>query len=288
MTIAEAIRDVSGRLSAAGIPPAEARREARLLVADAASISHAYTFAHPDVVLSPRATTLLHAGADRRARREPLAYVLGWREFYGLRLKVTPAVLIPRPETELLVDMALSKVRQMGGVARVVDVGTGSGAVAIAIASRCPRAQVYATDISADALTVARENAAACGVADRITLFEGDLLAPVSAFAPFDVIVSNPPYIAPCDIARLEPEVRDHEPRVALGTHEDALHFYRRLASEAPPLLGPGGLLAVEVGIRQAERVAALWRGVGLESVTAAEDLAGIPRVVSGRATVVH
>jgi release factor glutamine methyltransferase len=288
MTIAEAIREVSGRLSAAGIPAAEARREARLLVADTAGISHANTFAHPDTVLSPPTTALLQAVSERRARREPLAYVLGWRDFHGLRLKVTPSVLIPRPETELLVDAALEKIRQTGGVARVVDVGTGSGAVAIAIANSSPRALVYATDISADALAVARENAVACGVTDRVTLFEGDLIAPAAPLAPFDVIVSNPPYIAPRDIALLEPEVRDHEPRVALGTHEDALYFYRRLSFEAPPLLAPGGVLAVEVGIGQAERVAALWRVAGMESVTAADDLAGIPRVVSGKAPVVH
>jgi release factor glutamine methyltransferase len=288
MTIGDAVRTVSSRLSTAGISPDDARREARLLVADAAGTSLAYTYAHPDLPLPPLGVDRLNAAADRRARREPLAYILGWREFFGLRLRVTPDVLIPRPETELLVEAALARVRRGDGTARVADVGTGSGAVAVAIAAHAPCTQLYATAISEDALAVARENAAASGVSDRVMLFQGDLLSPVARRAPFDVIVSNPPYIAPADIARLEPEVRDYEPRVALGIHEDSLHYYRRLAAEAPPLLSHDGLLVVEVGRGQAEAVAALWRAAGLEGVTIMDDLAGIPRVVSGNAPVVH
>jgi release factor glutamine methyltransferase len=224
----------------------------------------------------------LNAAAARRARREPLAYILGTRPFFGLTLRVTPDVLIPRPETEILVEVALAEIARTGA-RRVVDVGTGSGAIAVAIAAHAPEVRVFATDISPAALAVARENAAVCGVAARITFFEGDLLEPVAALAPFDIIVSNPPYIAPEEVARLEPEVRDYEPHVALGTHPDPLHFHRRLSVEAPPLLAPGGLLAVEIGIGQADAVTRLWRAAGLEEVTVTADLAGVPRVVAGR-----
>jgi release factor glutamine methyltransferase len=282
MTIGEAIRAVTARLSGAGIPPDEARREARLLAANAAEMSPAETYARPEANLSCKARATLDAAAARRARREPLAYILGTRPFFGLTLRVTPDVLIPRPETELLVEAALAEIARTGAQ-RVVDAGTGSGAIAVAIAAHAPQMRLLATDIFPAALVVARENAAACGVADRVAFFEGDLLEPVAALAPFDIIVSNPPYIAPEEIARLEPEVRDYEPPVALGTHPDPLHFHRRLSLEATPLLTPGGLLAVEIGLGQADAVRGLWRAAGLEEVMVTADLAGIPRVVAGR-----
>jgi len=282
MTISDAIRDVAKRLATAGIPNDEARREARLLVAAAAGLSPADTYAKPETNLPCEATSALDAAAARRARREPLAYILGMRAFFGLTLRVTPAVLIPRPETELLVEVALSEIARTGAQ-RVVDVGTGSGVIAVAIAAHAPQARLFATDISPAALAVARENAAACGVADRIAFFEGDLLEPVATLAPFDIVVSNPPYIAPSEIARLEPEVRDYEPRVALGQHPDPLHFHRRLSAEVPPLLVPGGLLAAEVGAGQAADVADRWRRTGWVEVSVIDDLAGVPRVVTGR-----
>jgi release factor glutamine methyltransferase len=166
--------------------------------------------------------------------------------------------------------------------ARIVDVGTGSGCIAVSIAKNAPRAQVFATDVSMEALVIAGGNVARNRLSGFIALYQGDLLGPVKGFAPFEVIVSNPPYIAPDEIAVLEPEVRDHEPRIALGTNPDALHFYRRFAAEAPSLLASGGLLAVEVGQGQAEAVMALWRGAGLTDVAAIADYAGILRVVVG------
>jgi release factor glutamine methyltransferase len=272
----------AARLAAAGIPADEARTEARRL------LSHASGRSHTDLLLRP-ADPLSAAEMDaydillaRRCLREPLPYITGERDFYGLTFHVTPAVLIPRPETEFLVEAVLDAIAAVRAP-RVVDVGTGSGILAIAVAVRRPDARVWATDISADALAVAGLNAARHGVADRVTPRHGDLLSPVHGDGPFHAIASNPPYIAPDEIRVLEPEVRDWEPRIALGTNPDALHFYRRFAAEAPELLATGGLLAVEVGAGQAAAVADLWRGAaGLAEVAVVDDYAGIGRVVTG------
>jgi protein-(glutamine-N5) methyltransferase, release factor-specific len=268
------------RLEAGGIPAGEARREARILLGHALGISHEEMRLRPEREVSGEDAARFESLVARRAAREPLAYLTGTRPFYGLTFEVTPAVLIPRPETEFVVEAALAG---LGPDPKLLDVGTGSGCIAIAVAVNAPAATVYATDLSPEALAIARRNAARNGVAERITFAEGDLLAPVADAGPFDVIASNPPYIAPEEIERLEPEVRDWEPRLALGTHPDALHFYRRLAAEAPPLLVSGGALIAEVGQGQAEAVMALWRAVGLLDVHVIPDLAGIPRVVTGR-----
>ncbi len=164
----------------------------------------------------------------------------------------------------------------------MADVGTGSGAIAVAVAVNAPRAHVWASDISAEALAVARRNAERHGVSSCITFVQGDALSPLLPFAPFDVIVSNPPYIAAADIEALLPEVRDWEPRIALGTRDDALFFFRHFAREAPALLAPGGLLLVEVGQGQAEAVADLWRDARLRTVEILPDYSGIGRVVRG------
>lgn len=267
-------------LEGAGLPPDEAQFEARVILLHAAQISRETLFCNPNGELTPEATERFQYLLSRRKRRVPLAYLLGERGFYGLIFKVTPAVLIPRPETELLVETTLKHIGDRA--ARVVDVGTGSGCIAVAVAKNAPGASMFATDISMEALVVAAGNAARNGLAGAIAFYEDDLLNMSARFAPFDVIVSNPPYIAPEEIERLEPEVRDHEPRIALGTNPDALHFYRRLAVEAPTLLAPGGLLAVEVGQGQADAVMELWRGAGLTEITAIPDYAGIPRVVTG------
>lgn len=271
------------RLEHAGIAADEARAEARLLLCHSLGIGQETLRAHPDCPVSPEAAVRFDALIARRAAREPLAYITGARAFYGLALAVTPAVLIPRPETEFLVETAL---RHLAGRAapRVADIGTGSGAIAVAVAVNAPDARVWASDVSEDALMVARRNAEQNGVADRITFAAGDALTPLRPFAPFDALLSNPPYIAASDIDALMPEVRDWEPRLALGIRDDALFFYRRFAAEAPPLLAPGGLLAVEVGQGQAEAVAHLWsHEAGLAEVKVVADYAGIGRVVAGR-----
>jgi release factor glutamine methyltransferase len=281
MKASHLLADGARRLEAAGIPYDAARTEARLLLSHASGLSHIELRLYPTTAMSEKVAAAYEEFITRREQREPLAYITGERDFYGLTFRVTPAVLIPRPETEFVVEETLDHVKGQG-VARVADVGTGSGAIAIAVAARALNVTVWATDISAEALEVAGENAGRHGVSARVHLVPGDLLTPVADAAPFDVIASNPPYIAPAEIDTLEPEVRDWEPRVALGTQPDALHFYRRLAAEAQPLLAPGGLLVVEVGQGQADAVAALWNEAGLTEVSVRPDYAGIPRVVSG------
>ena len=264
------LRELTETLVAGGLETAAGRHEARLLLLAATGLTPEALRMEPTRAITPTVAAQARAWGVRRAAREPLAYVLGTRDFYGLRFVVTPAVLIPRPETEFVVEAVLDHLAAQATDAsagtRVVDVGTGSGAIAIAVALHAPSAQVWATDVSEAALEIARRNAQALGVADRVQFALGDLLAPIRAIAPFAAIASNPPYIAPAEIDMLEPEVRDWEPRVALGTRSDPLHFYQRLAMEAPSLLLPGGLLTVEVGQGQADAVVALWRGAGLKT----------------------
>lgn len=269
------------RLEAVGIDANEARVEARVLLGTALGVTRTELRLRPERDVTTVEVARFDALVARREAREPLAYVVGEREFYGLPFFVSPAVLVPRPETEFLVEAVLRHIADRDQ-ARVADIGTGSGAIAIAVAVNRPAAQLWATDVSADALAVAARNVARHNLTDRVTLLEGDALAPLSAFAPFDVIASNPPYVAPNDIKNLQPEVRDWEPRIALGTHADALHFHRLFAASAPVLLAPGGLLAVEVGQGQAGTVANLWRAADLRDVAVVKDYAGVGRVVTG------
>lgn len=214
----------------------------------------------------------------RRASREPIQYILAEAEFWSLPFKVNHAVLIPRADTEVLVEEAL---RRIDGCTSVLDIGTGSGAVAVALAHEKPGLKVTALDCSADALAVARGNAQRNGVAERISCLVGDLqrLPP----GPFDMIVSNPPYIPTRDWEQLMPEVRDHEPRLALDGGADGLEAYRLIAVQAVPALSPGGWLLVEVGVGQAAVVKALFTAAGLADVALRDDYAGIPRVVMAR-----
>jgi release factor glutamine methyltransferase len=222
---------------------------------------------------------------DQRAARMPLAYIVGRREFYSLNLEVTPEVLIPRPETETLVAAALSSIKERPA-SRVIDLGTGSGAIALAIATIAPHARIVASDVSVDAIVVATRNALRLGVATRIEFRHADCWTLIDGDDPlgrFDLIISNPPYIRDAEIATLAKEIRDYEPRVALAGGPDGLDFYRRIASEASIHLTSGGALMVEVGAGQAIEVAAICRTAGLGEVTTINDLAGIPRVVVAR-----
>ena len=214
----------------------------------------------------------------RRAGREPLAYILGQAEFWSLPLKVTPEVLIPRPETELLVEEALPRLT---GRQQVLDVGTGSGALAIALAHERQELLVTAIDVSPAALAVAADNARSNGVAERIRFAQHDLgqLPP----GPFDLIVANPPYVPSGELATLMPEVRDFEPQLALDGGVDGLDAYRALARQAEVVLTASGWLLVEVGSGQAPAVQELFAGAGLKEILSARDLAGIERVVGGR-----
>lgn len=217
---------------------------------------------------------------SRRARREPVAHIVGHREFYSLDFEVNRHVLIPRPETETLVDEALKFLanRPSGSV---LDIGAGSGTVAIAIAAHAPLASVTATDISPEALELARRNANRLGCDGRIDFIAADLF-PLSA-QRFDLIVSNPPYIPEGAIDALDPEVWFYEPRHALDGGEDGLAFYRRIAADSRARLAEGGAVMVETGAGQAREVENIFRGAGFGKIDTASDLAGIERVVCAR-----
>lgn len=218
---------------------------------------------------------------QRADARVPVAQLTGRREFWSLPLLVTPDVLVPRPETETLVEAALGLLPDRDAEARILDIGTGSGAVALALAGERPRARITATDLSARALAVAARNAEALGLGERLRLLEGDLFAPVSG-EEFDLVVSNPPYLAETEAGGLPPELR-HEPRSALFGGRDGLDVLRRIASEVGARLAPGGGVAVELDPSQASAVRECFAGAGLVEATLHRDLAGRPRVVSAR-----
>jgi release factor glutamine methyltransferase len=220
----------------------------------------------------------------RRAAHEPLQYILGTAGFMGLTFHVDGRVLIPRPETELLVEMALALSRSQP-VPGILDIGTGSGNIAVSLAHCIPGCRVLAIDASEEALEVARRNAGGNGVAERITFRPADILRDDTSFpeAPFDLIVSNPPYISTEEFALLAPEIRDHEPKMATGDGGDGLTFYRKIASRGLSLLRPEGHVIVEHAYNQQEDVLGIFRGAGYAEVTGSRDYAGVPRVVVAR-----
>lgn len=254
-----------------------ARRDAELLLLRVLGRDRAWLLAHPESELTPEQAQQYESWIARRARHEPVQYIVGEQEFFGLAMRVTPAVLIPRPETEHLVEALLERVPKDAPL-RICDVGTGSGAIAVALAHALPNAQVTALDISESALEVARQNASAHGVADRVRFLASDLLSAVRG-EQFSAIVSNPPYVAKSEI--LEPQVRDYEPREALYAGPTGLEMYKRLIPGAHESLAPGGWLLLEIGHGQRDALAEMlahWQD--LEFV---DDLAGIPRVAIAR-----
>ena len=254
--------------------------DADLLLAHVCGTSKEQLYAHLDAALTGEEERAFAQAVERRARGEPVAYLRGFKEFYGLRLAVDPRVLIPRPETETLVDAAVAFL-EASGRTRVVDVGTGSGAVAIAIALALPRARVVAIDVSRDALAVAHANAQAHAVADRIDLRQGDLLAPVDP--PVDVVVANLPYLREDALESLVGERTSlaFEPRVAVTAGRDGLGLVRRCIEDLPRVLAPGGAAYFECDPPQADTVAALL-GARIGAARTIPDLSGAPRVVEG------
>ncbi|MCE5314695.1 MAG: peptide chain release factor N(5)-glutamine methyltransferase [Armatimonadota bacterium] len=264
------------QLASAGIE--NPQLESQLMMAKALDCSRSDIIAHPERPLSDSERNAFHLMVDKRASRYPLAYILGKKEFYGLDIEVAPGVLIPRPETEILVETAISR---LSGRPMIADIGTGSGAIAVAIASNLPEAIVCATEISPEALKVARRNISNYQLSERVTLIEGDLLEPLTKFQDeFDAIISNPPYIPSAEIDSLEPEVSMHEPRCALDGGPDGLDVYRRLMPEALGLLKDCGFVAVEVGIDEAGDVKQIALSAGYREVDIVRDLAEIERVV--------
>jgi len=219
----------------------------------------------------------------RRRNGEPIAYILGRREFFALPFRVDRRVLIPRPDTETLVESALAGTQAQHLYGRLLDLCTGSGCVAVAFAKARPTWRVTAVDLSPDAAALARENVRRAGVVHNVSVLEGDLFGALSPDAKFELITANPPYIPSGEIAGLDTDVRDFEPRLALDGGEDGLVIIRRLLDAAPRYLVPGGMLAMEVGFDQAPAVAALFEGAGFVDIARARDLAGVERVVSGR-----
>ena len=277
-SLVEAWTSARDRLRAAGVESPV--MDARLLVEAAAGATRADILSDPRRPLDAEQVNALDALVERRARREPISQILGRQGFWKIMLTVTPDVLTPRPETELVVERALEALPEMTR-SNVLDLGVGSGAILLAILADRPAARGLGVDISEEALAVARENAASLGLAGRAALLRGDWTSGLEG-GSFDLVVSNPPYVSAGDIAGLEPEVRDHEPRVALDGGLDGLDAYRMLAGEILRVLKPGGRFVVEIGSDQGESVQRLFTRAGADSVRVVQDLARRDRVVEG------
>lgn len=284
MTVKEALMRAKAALAAAGVPDAGA--EAEYLAAGALGIKRHALFTDSARRLDGAERGRLAAFIKRRAAREPAQYILGETDFRGHVIRLTPDVLIPRPETELLVDEALRAAGGAHGLT-VIDICTGSGCVAVSLAAELKNARVLAADVSAKAIAVAGENARINGVADRIGLFCGDLFAPLDGAGmgkAAAIITANPPYVPDADMDSLEPEVREHEPRLALSGGNDGLTFIRRIIDAAPEYLCPAGWLIMEFGWGQAEIVASLAaRSGAYQAVEVVKDLCGIERILRAR-----
>jgi release factor glutamine methyltransferase len=275
-TVARLLEWTTGHFQAKGME--SPRLEAEILLASALGIRRIELYVRHDQVVDEPGRARFRDMVRRRQEGAPVAHIVGKKEFYSLDFSVTPATLIPRPDTELLVDEAIRLAKALPSPL-VLDIGTGTGCVAVALASRLPKARLVAVDISPEALAVARENARRLGFAERVEFRQGDLLAPVSDLRP-DLIVSNPPYIPTADLAGLEPGVRDHEPKLALDGGPDGLRLIERLAQEAMPLLAPGGKLLVEIGAGQETGARQVLSRVGYSVETVLKDGGGHPRVV--------
>lgn len=266
-------------------PHAErARADAETLMLHHIGKNRAWLIAHADDEFGGCASIGYAKLIERRLAGEPIQYIVGECEFYGLPFKVTRDVLIPRPETEHSVEKVLELAKGFDAP-RIVDVGTGSGAIAIAVAHNFLSAQMTATDVSSAALEVARGNAERNGVADRIRFVQGDLVAPVAG-EHFDTVVSNPPYVAEHDRETLSIEVREYEPATALFAGASGLDVYRRLIPSAHAVLVPGGYVVLEIGYEQRDAIAGLLKDSGFNEIEFTADLQGIDRVAVGRRSI--
>jgi release factor glutamine methyltransferase len=277
-TLGERLFEARQRLAVAGIPRTEADLDARLLAQHALGWETGQLLRELRTPVPPGFEAAYHPLLERRLKREPMAYVLGQQEFWGLVFEVTPAVLIPRPETETIVEALLVRRPDRGSAVSIADVCTGSGCLAIVLAAEYPQGRVVATDVSSAALEVARRNASRHAVVERVRLVTSDLLD--AAAGPFDIVVANPPYVPEADRATLQPEVRDYEPPVALFAGTDGLRVIERLLPQAADRMVRGGLLVFEFGFGQDRAVAALVSATpGLELLELKADLQGVPRI---------
>ncbi|HEV2289199.1 MAG TPA: peptide chain release factor N(5)-glutamine methyltransferase [Candidatus Acidoferrales bacterium] len=289
LTVRSALRDGIAQLQHANTPSYALAAE--LLLIHAIGQNRTWIYAHPEEPLAAETARRFFELVAQRGRGVPTQYLTGKQEFWGIEFKVTPAVLIPRPETEHVIEVAIERIgeRRKAERLRVADIGTGSGCIAIALAQELPHAEIIATDISAAALEVARQNAARHGTAERIRFLKCKLLDAIIREAHekgddarlFDLIVSNPPYVARDEESQLPTDVREHEPARALFGGASGTEIYAPLVAQAAELLRSGGLLVAEIGYGQAERVRALFDDTVWSGVRVTNDLAGIPRVLS-------
>jgi release factor glutamine methyltransferase len=280
-TIGKVLEWATADFRARGLP--NPRLDADVLLAFALGETRVKLVIDRDRPLSATDLARFRELVKRRRAHEPVAYLLGVREFYGRPFKVDARVLVPRPDTEALVDAALARTAHVSMSLRALDLCTGSGCVGVTIARERPTSRVHATDTSEAALAVARDNALRLG-AYNVSFALGDLFAPLdSARSRFDLVAANPPYIASAEVLELAPDIKDHEPRAAVDGGADGLDLIRRIVEGAPPFLVTRGTLAVEVGAGQAAETARLFAARGFEAVAATRDYAGIERVVAGR-----
>jgi release factor glutamine methyltransferase len=278
-TIAEALKEAGERLRAASVP--NDLLDAQTLLAEAIGKDRTYLIINFNEQLLEDLLEKFRAMVERRAAGEPLQYITGHQEFFGLDFEVTPDVLIPRPETELIVEETI-RIVQQDRIARpvIVDIGAGSGAIAVTLARELGDARVIAGDISEAALRVARRNAARHGLEDRVDLVASDLLDAFTEEGYADFILSNPPYVSEEEMASLQREVRDWEPRMALTNSNDGLSLYRRLLKDSPSRLKPGGYLICEMGYTQSGKISAMIDSEVWDSPRLLDDLQGIPRTI--------
>ncbi len=292
LTVLEVLRRAAGYFAGKGV--ATPRLDAEVLLAHVLGMQRIQLYVNFDRPMGPEELAAYRHATAERGRRVPVAYITGKKEFFGLEFKVTPAVLIPRPETEILVEQVLAWAAQATELRlRIADIGAGSGAIAVALAVRLPEAEVWATDVSPAALEVATENAKAHGVADRVRFRLGNLAEPLldmtarkdapagrSPAGFFDIAVSNPPYVADKDVGTLAPELA-YEPRAALCGGADGVMFYPELLRQAGELLREGGILAVEIGSDEGAAVREMAGGTGVfDKIRIAKDYAGLDRVI--------
>jgi len=279
MTVVEVIQRSTEFLQRHGVE--SPRLQVELLLGHVLKLPRLQLYLCHDRVLAEAELDTLRTLVKRRANREPLQHLIGSTSFCGREIRVSPAALIPRPETETLAELTVAALRGLStGTPVALDFGTGTGCLAIHLATECPPAWLHAVDLSEPALALARTNVAAHGLAERVSLHLGDGFGALPAGLRFDLIVSNPPYIPAGEIAELQVEVRDFDPRSALDGGTDGLDFYRRLATESVAWLNPGGGLFAEFGDGQETAVAALFSAAGWRRINVHRDLTGKPRVV--------
>ncbi|HET9717098.1 MAG TPA: peptide chain release factor N(5)-glutamine methyltransferase [Pseudolabrys sp.] len=281
-SISETLRIVAQTFRTANIEEPDV--DARSIIGNALHLDRTRLAVQADRILEAREIAVISALAARRLRHEPVSRIVGQKEFWSLPITITPDVLVPRPETETVVEAALAFIARGGPLERrlrILDIGTGSGALLFALLHELPQARGIGTDASAAALIVARSNAAHCGLQERSSFVACSFASAVQGV--FDVVVSNPPYIATAQIATLAPEVREYDPRLALDGGPDGLDAYRAIAEDAERILSPDGMLFVELGAGQEKTVSSLFAEAGLAVRAARNDLAGIPRVLGAK-----